>query len=75
MWETEEMRLKEQIHQQRQMEEVVEELLQEEHERQEKDEEDVKSGVLPEASTQSSDYLCIIAQQRRMTKRIHGIPY
>ncbi|KAK8377543.1 hypothetical protein O3P69_013880 [Scylla paramamosain] len=58
VWETEETHLKEQVHQQRQMEEAVEELLQkEEHEKQEKDKEDVRSGVIPEPSMQSSDYL------------------
>ncbi|XP_045102199.1 mucin-5AC-like isoform X2 [Portunus trituberculatus] len=58
VWETEETRLKEQMHQQKQMEEAVEELMQEEeHEKQDKDEEDVSSDVIPEPSMQSSDYL------------------
>lgn len=61
VWETEETRLKEQIYQQRQMEEVVEELLQkEEHEKHEKDKEDGSSDAVPEPPMQSSDYLGII---------------
>lgn len=65
VWESEESHLKEQTHQQRQMEEAVEKLLQkEEDEKKDTEKEYLGTSIIPEPSVQSSDYLGIMIVYR-----------